>query len=453
MTPGDASEVAASRERTTPEPGARGGIAGTFAASGLTAAAGFVAGIVVARALGPHLRGELASVVVWTTLLATAGDFGIGFAVSYVVGRDRRLASEAWTQAMLWAASLGAVLAVGAVVLVPRTVHGQTTSMSTFALGFSAIPFMLGASYQSYLLLGMARVAEGNWVRLVAGVGYAAGVVACAATGHATVGALVLAFWVAQVAAFLLATALVVDRARPTWRLGRATGIEVLRHGVKTQVASVAAQATLRVDQLVLAATFPPEALGLYAVAVALASGTGPIFSAGAIVAIPHVSAAAHSGGGSREVVRFLKLTALVGLPLVVVGVVVTPWVLPLLFGKAFSGANTSAQILLVAGLFQGWNAILGNGLRALGRPGSPAIAETMGLVLTGGLLFVLLPRFGTRGAAIASLTAYAGVATIQLMTLASGSGQSLARLLGEPLGLAELLSRRAPVRAVGRGP
>lgn len=420
---------------------------GTFAASGATAAAGFVSGILVARMLGPQMRGELAAVVAWTTVLAVAGDFGIGFAVSYVVGRDRRLAGEAWTYAMLVAAGLGILLAVGAALLVPRALRGQSTDAATLVLGFSAIPFMLGASYQSYLLLGVSRIAESNWVRLLAGAGYTIGVVVCAAAGFASVGALVLAFWLAQVASFVLATVLVVEGLRPRWRIGRETGVQLLRHGLRNQVASVAAQANLRIDQLVLSATFPMEALGLYAVAVALASGTGPLFSAGAIVTIPHVLSAADAGAGRRQVVRFVKLTALVGVPLVAAGVFATPWVLPWLFGRAFAGAVVSAQILLVAGLFQGWNAILGNGLRALGRSSAPAVAETAGLAIKVGFLVVLLPLLGIRGAALASLVAYAGVAILQMATLATGSGESLARLLRGPLGLTDLVSRGSRAR------
>jgi O-antigen/teichoic acid export membrane protein len=57
--------------------------------------------------------------------------------------------------------------------------------------------------------------------------------------------------------------------------------------------------------------------------------------------------------------------------------------------------------------------------MRAIGRPGVPAIAEGIGLVATVALLLLLLPALGIVGAAIASLAAYSVVAGAYVVMIA----------------------------------
>ena len=102
-----------------------------------------------------------------------------------------------------------------------------------------------------------------------------------------------------------------------------------------------------------------------------------------------------------------------------------TPWLVPAVFGAAYRGAILPAVVLLAASLFQGANAVIGNGFRAIGLPGHSALAEVAGFALTLGLLALLLPRFGAAGAAVGSLVAYASVTGIQTVFLCHASGLS----------------------------
>jgi O-antigen/teichoic acid export membrane protein len=100
------------------------------------------------------------------------------------------------------------------------------------------------------------------------------------------------------------------------------------------------------------------------------------------------------------------------------------PKLIQVLFGEAFLEAAKPARWLMVASLFQGTNAVAGNALRAMGRPGGPAMAELGGMILTAALLLLLLPGMGGLGAAIASLLAYALTTSIYAYLLISGLRQ-----------------------------
>ena len=183
------------------------------------------------------------------------------------------------------------------------------------------------------------------------------------------------------------------------------------------------AQANLRLDQLLMTTLVSSEQLGLYVVAVAVSGVFSPLYTALAVVVLPRVTRADSLVAGGRQAVRHVQLGIIIGFPLTVVGVMVMPWLLPLLFGRDYGRAIVPAQVLLVAAIFQGTNIVLGNSLLGLGHPGKTAVAEGAGLVVTIGLLLALLPSLGGLGAAIASLSAYALVMLMQTAFVRRAAG------------------------------
>jgi O-antigen/teichoic acid export membrane protein len=199
---------------------------------------------------------------------------------------------------------------------------------------------------------------------------------------------------------------------------------------MRVYAGGIAAQASLRLDQLLMSAMGLVVPLGIYAVAVAVASGVAPVFSALAVVVLHRAMRGTEVAAQAREIAYVLRLALLVGLPLVFVGIALAPFVVPLVFGASFQAAVIPTQILLAAGFFQGANAILGNSLRAVGRPGRSAAGESLGAVATIALLVLLLPRFGALGAAASSLAAYATVTLIQFRFLTAAAGVRLRDVL-----------------------
>jgi O-antigen/teichoic acid export membrane protein len=200
-----------------------------------------------------------------------------------------------------------------------------------------------------------------------------------------------------------------------------------------TQLGTLAAQATLRIDQLLMSLFIGREQLGYYVIAVAFGAVVQPIFSALATVALPRVLQAASLEAGGLQSARFIKIGFALAVPVIAVGVPTMPWVLPLIFGTRYVPSVLPAQVLLAAGVFQGQNALCANCLRGLGAPGRPTVAETVGLLVTAGLLAVLLPTMGILGAALASLLAYATVTVVELRFVSVHSGLSLTALARAP--------------------
>ena len=391
----------------------------TLAFTVLGAAAGVLSGIALARTLGPAVRGELASVVVWATVLAIAGDLGIGHAVSYQVARRPADSGGLWTQCLVFGLGVGSALAVISGLVLPRCLELPHLPAGGAWLGLAAIPFSMAATHQGFLLLGAGYLRAAATVRLVAPALHGVGVAAVALTGHASVPLYLGTFLSAHVAAFCAAAYL--SRSLLAVRLDlRMRGLRrVLRYGMTAQLATLAVQAGLRLDQLLLSVAVPAVELGRYVVAAAVASALAPLFTASALVVSRAVLTAPSRSEGAASAIVHLKWTAALASGPFLIGVAACGWLLPRVFGPGFEGAAAAARVLLVAALFQGCNTVLGAALRNVGSPGSGALAEGVGLAVTALLLIVLLPPLGILGAALASSTgAAAATALLLLFTL-----------------------------------
>jgi len=392
----------------------RHGLPNTLATTLLIALCGFCSGIILARTLGPAHRGEFAAVILWPGMLALFGEFGLGFSLAYYSGKDQKsidgLLTLAWTVGLVW----GGVLTVGGWLILPFVLEFSQATMTALRWAMLSVPLLLITGYQGYILLGANHISRFNSIRLFGSLSYLVGVVAVATFGWSGVKNYTIIYLLSQGLTFLLATGLVILKFRPSLKWQPELISPVFIYAIKTHVSSIAAQANLRLDQLLMTMLVSSRQLGLYVVAVAISGMFSPLYNALAVVVLPRVSSACNLKQGGLQAVRHIHLGIVLGLPLSVLGIGGVPYLLPLVFGKDFSQAIVPAQILLCAAIFQGMNIVLGNSLRGLGHPGKTGVAEGVGLVVTIGLLWALLPKLGIFGAAIASLSAYLVVMLIQ---------------------------------------
>lgn len=204
----------------------------------------------------------------------------------------------------------------------------------------------------------------------------------------------------------------------------------MLRFGVPLVASALPKQMNLRLDQLVMAALLPPRLLGLYVVAAAWSTMTGPILEGVGAFLFPHVASHDSVKSQTRALVRVTRLATPVALLQVAVFSLVTPWGLVVIFGRPFRQSIASALVLVVANSTLYLGQLLEEGLRGLGQSMPILWAEFGGLLLTGFALFLLLRPMGIMGAAISSLLGYTTVWLILLSRVRAISGFSVAEIL-----------------------
>ncbi|HLH77271.1 MAG TPA: glycosyltransferase family 9 protein [Candidatus Binataceae bacterium] len=388
-------------------------------------------GVIAARLLGPKGRGELAAIQAWPTALASLGLLGSAEALVYFVSRVQQERG----------AYLAASLAIGACGAFVCTLFG-----------FLAMPWLLKAqsaqvvlgsrifllSIWAYLLIGMpsevlrgaGRFAAWNAIRVfpallwlsILCVAWAAGVRRPMVLSTA----LAILGWLALVPLIPLVRREIERLVRPTLRqVG-----ETLKFGLPAAGAFVPKMMNLKLDQILMAGLMPPVVLGQYVVAVAWSNAGAPFAHGLSSVVVPDIAGRTEARSQGEALARASRTTALIGALIACLLLASARLGIPFFFGARFRAAVRAAQILALAGGLAGFNLVLSEGLRGLGRPVAVLRAELMALAATAAGLWLFLRPYGIVGAAGVSLAAYLLTALWLLVEIRAATGASPADLM-----------------------
>lgn len=397
-------------------------VAQLSAVSLVTAAAGIVTGPLLARALGPSGRGDVAAVAATSGLLATIGALGFGAFVNREVARGTGAGLVLGSLFPILAA-IGVLVALAGIPLAAYISKGNSEVFVLLLVSLALLPILLPAS-----LLPSAAVGLSDWnpvliSRLIPALGGLIVSVTLFSTGYLTVVSTVVA-----------GLALGVLSLAPFWRLVRTSALAFdasvacrgLKFGLQAGGGTVLIFANQRLDQVVMASVSTARELGLYAVAVSITTVfTGATASAAGASLQPRIAA-----GESELVGRATRVTIWIMAVIGVVLAVALPVLLPLLFGRNFEPAVPIAQLLLLASLPLAGLTVLGPALVASGRPWVTVIAEALALASSLPLLFIFLGRYGAIAAAAASLVSYSVSCTFLLVRARAAFGGSIRTFL-----------------------
>ncbi|HEX4093106.1 MAG TPA: oligosaccharide flippase family protein [Trebonia sp.] len=376
-----------------------------FNAAGTAASA--LGGIVIARTVGPTVRGEYAAVMVWFGVLMLIGEVGQTAAVCFHVARYPRRAADyvATSQTMMMMA--GAVPVVAGMLLAPALAHGNHGLALAYQTAFAGS--VIAFAGVSYIFSLQARdIRRWNLVYASQSLVALAAVVTLRLLHQLTL----------QTAVDTVIASMAVQLGWAYYschRLGLAPGRAradlvrpLARYGLSQVAAAVPATVNTYVDQLVLSLVVPPAALGQYAIAVSVTLAPLPLVSAIGNVAFPRLAASRTVSAASRR----LQLTAIAAAAVAAAALllplaVVADWLVPAVFGEAYRGAVPLLWLLTPAGIFLICGQVAGDLLRGLDRARLVATAQGLATVFTVILLVALLPSVGVAAAAIASAVSY----------------------------------------------
>lgn len=410
----------------------------------------FLLGIILARALGPELRGDYALFVLTASLAASAATLGAGLGSMYHLGKSRL------SLPVLLGNSQFLALVVGAFALVVVTAVALSIDTEGFVrddgfwLYLLALPAALEFTLLSALLVGQGRftglnsasVSQTAFVLIGAAVLYAAGEltlfrVLAVWSGSYLVGSIIaLAFLGFQ----NWSPRAVFRPDLPALRLQVQTGLP-------GQAGNILQFLNYRLDQFLVAALATRGEVGIYAVAVGLSETVWWIANAVALALLPRLT--------RMEAERATEVAAVACRnTLLVAGVAAAGLaggsilLVEPVFGSAFGDA-TRAVFWLMPGI------VALSGAKVLSSylfsQGKMAVTSVFAMIALGGtLLFdlLLIPPFGIAGAAGASSIAYSTSAVLTVAYFARfTAGNPLDCLLVRPADIPLYLDAARRVR------
>ena len=398
---------------------------------GAMMAFGLVNGIITARWLGPTARGQFQLLTLLPIMLSNFVKLGIPQASVYYMRRKNASASDVASNSMWIAIVMGTAAVVvcwwGREWLLTRFL--KRTPPELLLPSLILIPFVLLQFYLLGVAQAQERFREYNIRQIVPNLLSLIGLVITLILLHMGLVGAVLVQVVIQV--FMTVWMVVrVHREAPLhlrWNPKLARGM--LGFGGKSYVQTLAATLHLRIDQYICAFFLAPAEVGLYAIAVNVATLLLKIPEATGTVMFPRLAGseerAAHAA--TTRVCRYTLFILLVG----VIGFAIAgPILIPLVYGADYRGAVRPLLILLPGVLLMALYQLLTRNFTSRGKQQVNILAAVVALTLNVGLNIVLIPRFGIAGAALANGLSYGTAALTLLIAFVRDSGHTVAETL-----------------------
>ena len=375
---------------------------GLSAARYLAAALGLVTGPLMARALGPAGRGELASVTVYAAVATTLASIGVPMAISHAVAKRLYPRPAILGTAIRFSAALllPSLLTAFAVVTWPLAGLSDHARVGAF-LAVSLVPIGVLNSCLTFFLLGEGALWSVTLLQVVPIV-----VMAGATSLLYVAGWLTIATAIAATLGVGLLGAAIAWRSVRLRPSGRTPIRPILNFGLRGFAGNVATFASISLDQVIIGPALGTRQLGFFAVAASLASLP---YTAGVAIGSRALAdvAAPDSAKVGETAWRFMRLTLIVTMAVAAAVGILGPIVLPVLYGRVFEPSAVPLVILLPGSVALSMSATASACLNATGWPGRSTLAELAGFVITVVGLILVVPRYGIVGAAILSTAAY----------------------------------------------
>jgi len=374
-------------------------VARLTSANALVMAFSLLTGPLLARSLGPSGRGAVAAVAAPLSLVPYILCIGLPTFVVREAARERPAGELLGSVGLIYL-----VIGIAAIgcshPAAEYFAQGRAPVRVALLITFYTMPLLLMGT----LLLGIAN-GQQRWsmvigARLTPAIIGLASTVALYIFGLLNVTSAIVVLLVSAYAS-MVPTLGVLRGARPI-RVRRSLMRESLHFGLPSWLWQISSTTNARLDQVLMVSLTSSSQLGLYAVAVSLASVSNVFASALGPALLPRVTKGDNAIVG-RACCIALSAAGLINLALALS----CPIVLPLLFGSKFHGAVPMSLILIAAAVPSAGTQVLTASLMSAGRPRFVAASEMVAVAITVGGLLLLVTPLGGVGAALVSFAAY----------------------------------------------
>jgi enterobacterial common antigen flippase len=389
----------------------------------------FVAAPLAARILGPEGRGRLVAIQLVPQILADLSAIGLGFAIIHF-GARHPLSVGRLIRWSMWPVTVGSLVMMAIGNLIAGSIAGgdpHDERLMRWYLLLCPITAVTIVMLESLRAMGDFR----NWnlFVLLRGISWPVALVVGLVGSSGALGAVVAAHLALSMGLLVILGWLAWSKSRRCAELPPVSPQTYVRYGMVSAVSTIPRSANAKLDQIVMTLVVSRDNLGLYAAAVGWSALTVPVLRGLTSITMPHISAS-EGEEAARRTRHIITLGVIAVLLLSVGGIAVTLLLWGPVYGPEFRPALTAAVVLIPAALLLEFNAVLGNVLRSLDRPGAVALLESGVMVVSTAALLAVLPIDEVLGPAWVSLVAYGLGCLLYSLFIARQLEIPLARLL-----------------------
>ena len=387
--------------------GGQGGAAATvqtFAARLLIIGLNMATGIITARTLAPAGRGEQAAIILWPQFLAYAMTLGLPASLLYNLKRHPNEKSELFSAALVLGTALGLVATLTGIIFIPSWLSQYSLGVIQAAqwLMILAPLSLLGVIFTA-ALESEGDFATANHSRYLTPLLTLTALILLALSKKLTPFTAGLAYILPNLPIFLWLLIRLWKLFQPRWYGFGDAYKWLLNFGFRSYGVDLLGTLSGQLDQALVVSFLTPASMGMYTVALSLSRMLNVFQSS--IVTVLFPKAAARP---TAEVIaltgRATRISTAVSAIIAIAVMLFGPFLLHLLYGQKYMGAVPVFRILVIESVISGTTWVLAQAFMALGRPGTVAILQGVGLGLSVPLMIVLIPSYGIEGAGFALL-------------------------------------------------
>ena len=392
-----------------------------------------LAGIIVARWLGADGVGKLAVINVSVITLVQLGSLGLPSANTYFLAKDSKQFRNVAVNSLLFALVGGGLLALALVAITAsRQAWFGFVAPELFRIAAISIPFQLLTLIGLNTFLAIGKIREFNLLDVAGQSFVLINALLALLILHAGLGSLVVLNAAGSVVVSLVIICMLVSSAKKlndnhsAWKSDLVLLKQMVRYGIKAHISILAGTLIFRADLLVVNHFRGATEAGVYSLASQMATFLMMLPSVIAILVFPKVTVEQDPTGGitclvARHTTMVMLFCCLAAAPLSLL--------LPVVYGSAFSDATTQLLILLPGVFFIGLQSVLVQHFNAMGLPKTVPLFWVITLVINLIMVFLMVPRYGARGAALASTISYSLISFLMIGYFLVDTGRSLAEL------------------------
>ncbi|MBS0548332.1 MAG: lipopolysaccharide biosynthesis protein [Proteobacteria bacterium] len=393
--------------------------------------------LVATRALGPTGRGQYALALNLATIVWVLSHLSVEQSIARMLARREARPQELSRLGSVFTLALGlpgVAIAIAIGLPLRHELLGDAAP-ETVVLAAATIPFTLAGQLATALLLRLGALRPYGWI-IALGALLQFALVAAVEVGVGLTPQTAMAAALATIAATAVALAVVLRR-----RLGPGTLAPVasrrligaaLHVGIRLQPASIALWLNLKIDLLLVGLLVSAQQAGLYSLSASLADIVFVGISTIGLAALERQTSAEERAAVAFTS-RFIGQSLLLAMLLALAGAAVAYPFVTIVYGSAWEGSVVPFVLLMPAVVALAVEGPARDMLMRLAPPLAISAASTVAVLLNVLLNLVLVPAVGIGGASVASVLSYWVAGGLMLVLLSRYGGVPMKEIVQPP--------------------
>jgi len=368
--------------------------------------AGLLVSVILTRKLGPEGFGIYSAILVIPLLVVSLAQLGIRGSSIYHIGKkqyDQRDIVANILLILVMTSILGILITVSAFLLL----DDKTYTNIYILLVLMLIPFRLAMAYFGGIFIGKEQIGRSNFINWFSEVIHLAVVILLVWIMDWQIAGALLALLISHI--LITFWALFTLHKEFKLHLHFQPGIlrNLLSMGFLFALSFVVIQLNFRIDILLLRELSTLQEVGYYSLGVSIAEKLWQLPFAIGIVLMSRTANATDQEAIDATTAKLVRVSLVAGLIASIVLIIISPWVLPAIWGEKFRPSILVIQYILPGILFISTYRILSSRLSGIGKPQVSIYVFLPALVINILLNLWWIPDYGAMGAVMATNVSY----------------------------------------------